>query len=158
MRWLRFGRRGDDQELEAIRIFTAELELDGFVAPTGQRITDILLRGEDLAFLPAGAKAAPSNWLQVAPSEILVVIPPPLPARPGWMTTSVLVEMAVEVGRYEVTGTAHLRRGEVPDAGFGKRQPFLPLTDARIRRAESTDEAGVAIVNLGAGARITRSG
>lgn len=51
MRWLRGGQQRAtrvDQRLDPIRILTPVLELEGFVAPTGQRITDLLLRGQDL--------------------------------------------------------------------------------------------------------------
>ena len=152
MRWLRAGTRMEqtaDDQLESVRILTPHLALDGFVAPTGQRITDILLRGQDLAFLPAGADAAPGNWLPIAPADLLVVIPPPMPSRGGWPERLQLVEAFAEVGPYRVTGTAHLRPGETLDRAFRARQPFLPLTDATILRAGGEPEqVKVAIVSL----------
>ncbi|HET6380168.1 MAG TPA: ATP-binding cassette domain-containing protein [candidate division Zixibacteria bacterium] len=45
--------------------------------------------GQDLAFLPAGAEASPDNWIMVSPSDILVVVPPPLPTRPDWTAGAV---------------------------------------------------------------------
>ncbi len=152
MRWLRSGTRDqqtDEERLESVRILTPELELDGFIAPTGQRITDILLRGQDLAFLPAGADSAPGNWLRIAPADLLVVIPPPISPRTGWREPLHLVEAFAEVGPYRISGTAHLRRGETLDDRFRERQPFLPLTSATVLRADGEPEqVKVAIVNL----------
>jgi hypothetical protein len=157
MGWFRSDERRQtrvDRRLDAIRIFTAELELDGYVAPTGQRITDILLRGQDLPFLPAGADEAPENWVLVSPSHTLVVIPPPLPGGSHWVDPGELIGMFVEVGPYQVVGTAHMRKGDVPDAEFPRRQPFLPLTDATIMREGSSHQFEVAIVNLSASVRV----
>lgn len=153
MRRLRSGARRKnalDQPLDAIRIFTAELELHGYVASSGQRITDILLRGDDLAFLPAGADVVPENWMRVSPLDILVAIPPPLPAPARWTDAIELIGLFVQVGPYKVTGTAHLRQGDALDEQFRRRQPFLPLTRASVSREGHNDHVDVAIVNLGA--------
>ena len=152
MRWLRSGtqhEKGPDQPLEPVRILTPDLALNGFVAPTGQRITDILLRGQDLAFLPAGADPDPANWVLIAPTDLLVVIPPPLGRRRGWQERVERRGAAVLIGPYRVTGKAHLRPGEPLDQEFRARQPFLPLTEAAIQGADgSTERVDVAIVNL----------
>lgn len=154
MRWLRSDRQSRAySHLDAIRIFTAALELRGYVAPTGQRITDILLRGQDLAFLPQGAEEAPENWLMVAPSDILVVVPPPLPKRVAFRTTATRREVFVEVDPYRVTGTAHLNEGDVLDDAFRGRQPFLALTKAKLDTGGEVTKLDVAIVNLAASRR-----
>lgn len=156
MKWLRRGERRTsrvDQRLAAIRIFTAVLELDGYVAPAGQRITDILLRGQDLAFLPVGADDVPDNWVLVSPSDILLVVPPPLSRGSDWVDPGELIGMSGEVGPYQVVGTAHIRTGDVPDEQFRRRHPFLPLTEASIMRQGMADRFDVVIVNLGASIR-----
>ena len=161
MRRLRSSARRNnavDNQLDAIRIFTAELELQGYVAPTGQRVTDILLRGDDLSFLPAGADVVPENWMRVSPSDILVVIPPPLPAAARWMDAIERIALVVQVGPYEVTGTAHLRQGDVPDDELLRRQPFLPLTGASISHEGGIEDVDVAIVNLAASTRFRPTG
>jgi hypothetical protein len=162
MRWLRSGRqreKGPDQPLEPVRILTPDLALNGFVAPTGQRITDILLRGQDLAFLPGGADAAPGNWVFIAPSDLLVVIPPPLQDRGAWQEPMERSQATVVIGPYRVSGTAHLRQGERLDKEFRARQPFLPLTEATIQAAGGTAESvAVAIVNLDNAAEFGPSG
>ena len=154
MRWLRSDRQSRAHaHLDAIRIFTAALELRGYVAPTGQRITDILLRGQDLAFLPQGADEAPENWVMVAPSDILVVLPPPLPKRATFRAPAARREVFVEVDPYRVTGTAHIGQSEVMDDAFRDRQPFLALTKAKVEIGGEVTKLDVAIVNLAASAR-----
>ena len=60
-----------------------------------------------------------------------------------------LVPASVQVGPYQVSGTAHLRPGETLDQEFRARQPFLPLTGASITAADGSFEAvEVAIVSL----------
>lgn len=150
-----------DPDLEPARIFTPEIELDGFVAPAGQRVTDILLRGQDLAFLPKGAEPEATNWLSVSGADILVVIPPPLPARPDWLSTSIPHDVVVRTGSYTVTGTAHLPRGLAPDGRLVDARPVLPLTSAWIRRdgePDSSEPADVAIVMLANAASIEPAG
>jgi hypothetical protein len=152
MRWLRAPDRTADPTngLDPIRIFTTELELDGFVAAAGQRVTDMLLRGQDLAFLPAGAPVTPEHWISVSPADILFVIPPPLPRAAGWQKDRRLHRVRVELPGYRVTGTAHLDRGYEPGADLTGLRSFLPITAGQIARdgvaqAEAVD---VVIVNL----------
>lgn len=152
MRWLRGPRRSADSAdgLDPIRIFTTELELSGFVAPAGQRVTDMLLRGQDLAFLPAGAAVEPEQWVWVSPADILFVMPPPLPRAAGWQKDRKLHRVHVQLPGYQVTGTAHLDPGYEPGADLTSLRSFLPITSAEIARdgvaqAEAMD---VVIVNL----------
>lgn len=158
MRWLRNRERttkADHGSLAAIRIFTRDIELRGAVAPTGQRITDLLLRGEDLAFLPAGAEPTPEHWLAVASSDILFVVPPPLPPGSAGGSAPNIRKVSVIVGPYRITGSAHVKSDEDLDAAFVARHPFLPLTSAEILRAGAPSEAlDVVIVNLAAGTSV----
>ena len=150
MRWLAGDRAEPRDRLDPIRIFTPELELPGFVASTGQRVTDILLRGEDLAFLPIGAPEVPERWIRVSPSEILVVAPPPLVTRSTWRPTRDRRPVALRIGPYEVRGTGLVDPGQsIRD--LRKRQPFLPLTEAELIGPDSGQVAerfNVLIVNL----------
>ena len=142
-------REGPTSELEPVRILTPELLLQGFVASTGQRITDILLRGEGLPFLPAGADPAPDNWLPVAADDILAVIPPPLGSPPLTPAPLILRRAFADTGPYSITGTAHLLSEETLDEAFRTRQPFLPLTRATITQPDGhSEDVAVVIVNL----------
>ena len=158
MRWLRGRERAptpDDASLAPIRIFTRELELTGFVAPTGQRITDLLLRGQDLAFLPAGAEPVPGNWVMVAANDVLFVVPPPLSPPRGPADGRGTFPMAVTVGPYRITGAAHVQAD-----GAAGQVTFLPLTAATIVRGgggeEGEEAVDVVIVNVVAARRLDR--
>lgn len=152
MRWLRAGGRSAEPDtggLAPVRIITDVLELTGFIAPTGQRVTDMLLRGQDLAFLPSGARPDPENWVSIAPNDVLVVVPPPLPARSPVPAEQQLADVVIDVGRYRVEGTVHLRPGESVGPALAARQPFFPVTSATLRRPGLAPEAvEVAITNV----------
>jgi hypothetical protein len=146
MPWLRGATEvapRDSRELAPIRIFTDLIELTGFVAPAGQRITDILLRGQDVAFLPAGARVEPENWILISPADILLVAPPPLSPRAPWRERRDRHAISLCVGRYRVRGIAHLAPGVEPSQ-LASRAGYLPLTDARV----DDERFSVVIVNL----------
>ncbi len=126
------------------------IELVGSVASTGQRVTDLLLRGQDLAFLPQGADPAPDAWIAVAPADVLWVVPPPLPARPGWRPSAAEARLFVRVGPYRIVGSAHIPPETALDHRLPIGHPFLPLTAASIARdrAEAAEDVEVVIVNL----------
>ncbi len=157
MRWLRGRERTsttDEASLAPIRIFTRELELAGFVAPTGQRITDLLLRGQDLAFLPAGAEPVPDRWVMVAATDLLFVVPPPLRPARGTSDAGRTYPVVVTVGPYRISGAAHVQ----PESSAG-RAAFLPLTGATITREGLTVETvDVVIVNLATAGPLEPSG
>ena len=152
MRWRPSGAspgKGAAAELEPVRILTIELLLEGFVASSGQRITDILLRGDGLPFLPDGADPDPDHWVLIAPDDLLAVIPPPLRSPPVPHEQVILRPAFADTGPYRITGAAHLRSNETLDEGFRRRQPFLPLTTATItHRDRPSDDVSVVIVNL----------
>ena len=147
-------------DLEPIRIATDELELVGSVAPSGQRITDLLLRGQDLAFLPAGAEPSPTAWNSIAPTEVLWVVPPPLPERRDWRPTAERTRIFVRIGRHRIVGAAHLAPGASAADAVAARHPFLPLTDASLASddASAPEDLGVVIVNLARASEIRHIG
>ena len=157
MRWLRGRERAparDDASLAPIRIFTRDLELAGFVAPTGQRITDLLLRGQDLAFLPAGATPRPENWVLVAATDVLFVVPPPLSPARREPDAAGTFPVGLAIGRYRIRGAAH-----APAEGASGHGAFLPLTGATIQRAGASEEpVDVVIVNMAAAGPLERPG
>lgn len=140
----------DIAALHPIRIATDVIELVGSVAPTGQRVTDMLLRGQDVAFLPGGAEPTPETWIAVAPSDILWVVPPPLPPRVATVQTARRARMHVRIGPYRILGVAHLADDGPVDRQLAVTHPFLPLTDASIGRegVASVQDVEVVIVNL----------
>ncbi len=157
MDWL-FRRRdrpppsGDrEPQLEPIRVYARDLEVAGWVTPSGQRITDLLARGDELAFLPEGADAGdPGSWLTIISSSVLVVVPPPHVSPPEKRLHRQQQRVAVRVGPYLVVGTAHLRPGFEHDLYLRSTQPFLPLTDATVSGEQLPGEVhhDVVIINL----------
>jgi hypothetical protein len=154
MRWLRGSEPTNPGtgDLSPVRIFTDELELRGFIAPTGQRVTDMLLRGQDLAFLPEGAEPTPEAWVSVAPGDVLFVVPPPL-ANPAPAPEEYrLVDVTVAVGDHRIAGSIHLRQDERIGADLARRQAFLPVTRATLESPHAPPErVDVVIVNLSRG-------
>jgi hypothetical protein len=144
------AQTADIAALHPIRIATDAIELVGSVAPTGQRVTDMLLRGQDVAFLPSGADPAPETWIAVAPSDILWVVPPPLPPRVATVQTTRRARLHVRIGSYRLLGVAHLADDGPVDCRLAAAHPFLPLTAASIGRegTPNVEDVSVVIVNM----------
>jgi hypothetical protein len=136
---------------ERIHVYARGMEISGWVQPSGERITDILRHGGELAFLPDGADAAdPDSWLSLVSDSVLIVVPPPHVSPPERRLRRQTQRVRVRVGQYDVTGTAHLRPGFEQDLLLRATQPFLPLTDATLATdgRPGTQSHDVVIVNL----------
>lgn len=134
------------EELEPIRIIAEELDLRGWVRTEGQRMTDILQSSEPFSFLPAGVS---QGWTEVFPTELTLVVPPPHISLPAVRLPTNQHGVAIRAGSYHVTGTAHLRPGELDDPILRATRRFLPLTRATFRHGNGPEEtAEVVIVNL----------
>lgn len=133
-----------------IRLFTADAEFRGHVAPGDERITDILQGGEPFRILPLGAHDTAENWIEIKPDEIMLVVPPPLVSPPERRLRRQMREVLVKIGPWEVTGTAYLVPGAEHDLVARSSHPFLPLTDVAVfaAGAEEPEQLEVAIVNL----------
>jgi hypothetical protein len=118
--------------------------------PAGERLSDMLQRGDELAVLPDGADYRdPEAWLSVNLDLLLLVVPPPHVSRPELRLHRQRQAVQVRTGPYLVSGTAHLKPGYGQDAFVRARQPFLPLTEAVIERAdEEPERVAVVIVNV----------
>lgn len=133
-------------DLEPIRLITEDLDLHGWVRTGGQRMTDILQAGEPFMFLPAGVN---QGWTEVFPDELTLVVPPPHVSPPAVRLPTNQHGVIVRAGGYHVSGTAHLRPGELDDPILRATRRFLPLTRATFGRGElPEEEAEVVIVNL----------
>jgi hypothetical protein len=152
MRWP-FSRRPKappPTPLEPIRIFAEEAVMNAWVLPEGQRLSD-LLQADNLAFLPDGAdRNQPEAWIQMETASILLVVPPPHVSAPERRLPREQQEVALDIGGYRVRGIAHLRQGVERDVFLRATHPFLPLTEATVRRLENGAVEGydVVIVNL----------
>jgi hypothetical protein len=133
-------------DLEPIRLVTEELDLKGWVRTEGQRMTDILQSGEAFMFMPAGAN---QGWTEVFPEELTLVVPPEHVSLPAVRLPTNQHGVLVRAGSYHVSGTAHLRPGELDDPILRATRRFLPLTNATFARGDAPGEtAEVVIVNL----------
>ena len=150
IRGQRSDKGGPHPELAPITIFTPDMELQGFVAPTGQRITDMLLRGQDLAFLPAGASQEPENWLMIGATDVLLAVPPPLASPSPWQESRQLQRLLIRLPGHEVTGIAHLPADQASQPDRSRLPSFLPLTDAEVATSQThaTQRFDVVIVNV----------
>jgi hypothetical protein len=133
-----------------IRLVTLEVEIRGHVSSGDKRITDILQRGDLFRVLPLGASPDPGSWLEISPSEIQIVVPPPLVSPPERRLARQERTVFVRAGDYELTGTAHLAPGSEHDVLSRSSHPFLPLTAVTLVApgAEEPEALDVAIVNL----------
>ena len=140
----------DPGRLEPVRVITREADIRGFIAPSDERLTDTLQRGQTLSILPAGAEPTPSSWVEVSPAEVQLVVPPPYVSPPERRLVRQLREVVVRVGSYELSGTAHLMPGAEQDVLARSSHPFLPLTDVALFADGATEpeRLDVVIVNL----------
>jgi len=137
--------------LEPIQIYTDNEMFNGWVMPGGERLTDILQKGDAFAFLPDGAdRDQPAAWVQVLPDDTRIVVPPPHVSPPERRQTRERQSVTLTIGGHRVTGIAHLRPGIERDVFLRSTQPFLPLTEATLTAADGSDPRGfdVVIVNL----------
>jgi hypothetical protein len=135
-----------DGNLEPIRIITEEADRTGWVYTQGQRMTDILSAGEPFQFL---AEDDLTQWSEVIPDEVVIVVPPPHVSEPGLRLPGQKHRVLIGAGAYQVAGTALLRPGEQDDPILRATRRFLPLTEAAFARGdEPPTEVEVVIVNL----------
>jgi hypothetical protein len=136
--------------LGPIHIVTRDADAVGWFAPRGERLTDILQRGDQLIFFPEHARREPAkSWMRVTTDALLFVVPPPHVSPPERRLHRQRQGVLVRVGPYTITGTAHLRPGFEHDLWLRSTQPFLPLTEALVTRGpEEPRRFDVVIVNM----------
>jgi hypothetical protein len=121
---------------------------------SGERVTDLVNRGQTLAVRPAlrleTGVDSPPEALDL--DQVLILVPPPQPTdqrhrlhRPGR-------PVRIVVGPYEVIGDAHVPPGTQAVGFLTRNWPrFVPLTDASLRLTTYDGyrrRVPVAIVNL----------
>jgi hypothetical protein len=134
--------------LDPIRLVLADRLLDGWTRTDGQRMTDLLQRGDPIPFLPADARG--EAWTEFLPYDVLLLVPPPHVSAPEVRVHRQRHEVMVRVGEWVVSGTAHLRPGEGTDYYLRATRPYLPLTDAMFAGPNDgyPHEVETVIVNL----------
>lgn len=150
-------------ELEPIEIYTAESRIVGWIAPQGQRVTDLLSTKTELRLWrpspgalddttppsspSAGLPGDRGEWESLPTARVLLAMPPEWRASRQLRLHRRLRRAAVLAGPFSVTGNIHLAPGVEVGLHLVRSQPFLPLTDAYIlHNGEPSFEHVVSVV------------
>jgi hypothetical protein len=129
-------------ELAPIELYTADARIVGWVAPDGQRVTDLLNGTAELRlWRPSpgapddGAPAAPQDgdggeWDTLPTARIVLAMPPEWRASRQLRLHRRLRRAAVEAGPFSITGNVHVHPGVQVGMHLARDRGFLPLTDA----------------------------
>jgi len=159
-------------ELAPIEIYTADSRIVGWIAPQGQRVTDLLSTQVELRLwrpspgplddttLPSTDAALPGDsgeWESLPTAQVILAMPPEWRASRQLRLHRRLRRAAVIAGPFSVTGNVHLHPGVEIGPHLLRAQPFVPLTDAYILhngQAPFEHVVSVVIVNSSHVARI----
>jgi len=139
-------------DLAPIELYTADSRIVGWVAPNGQRITDLLVTRDELRLwrpspgpldateMPLahgepedrGAAGANGDWEGVATARVILAMPPEWRASRQLRLHRRLRRAVILAGPFRVTGNVHLPPGGDIGPHLLRSQRFLPLTDAYI--------------------------
>lgn len=149
-------------ELAPIEIYTADSRIVGWIAPQGQRVTDLLSTQDELRLwrpspgplddttLPSADGALPGNngeWESLPTARVLLAMPPEWRASRQLRLHRRLRRAAVIAGPFNITGNVHLHPGVEIGLHLVRSQPFVPLTDAYIlHNGEPSFEHVVSVV------------
>jgi hypothetical protein len=153
-------------DLAPIELYTAESRIVGWIAPNGQRVTDLLSTQDELRLwrpspgsldertMPppeaVGVPGANGEWETLATARVIVAMPPEWRASRQLRLHRRLRRVAVVAGPFNITGNVHLAPGAEVGIHLVRTHRFLPLTDAYIlHNGEPPFEhvVSVAIVN-----------
>ena len=160
-------------DLAPIEIYTADARIVGWIAPNGQRVTDLLTSQDELRLwrpspgalddrsLPipdtAGAPGDNGEWESLATDRVILAMPPEWRASRQLRLHRRLRRAACMAGPFNITGNVHLAPGVEIGLHLLRSQRFLPLTDAYILHAGDPPfehVVSVAIVNAAHVAKI----
>ncbi|HEX2221047.1 MAG TPA: hypothetical protein VHK06_00815 [Candidatus Limnocylindria bacterium] len=144
-------------ELAPIELYTAASRIVGWLAPNGQRVTDLLNSSSELrlwrpsplpldstASTPEGGEA---EWESLPTDAVILAMPPEWRASRQLRLHRRLRRVALSAGPFNVTGNVHLPPGGEPGPHLYRGHRFLPLTDAYIlHTAEPPFEHVVSVV------------
>lgn len=153
-------------DLAPIELYTADARIVGWIAPNGQRVTDLLSTQDELRLwrpspgtlderaLPDPDRlpepGANGEWETIATPRVIVAMPPEWRASRQLRLHRRLRRVAVLAGPFRITGNVHLAPGMEVGLHLVRNQRFLPLTDAYLlHEGEPPFEhvVSVAIVN-----------
>ena len=134
-------------ELAPIELYTADSRIVGWIAPHGQRVTDLLSsqdelrlwrpspgRLDDMSVANANGKVPGDNgeWESLPTAQVILAMPPEWRASRQLRLHRRLRRAAVVAGPFSVTGNVHLPPGAEVGLHVVRSQSFVPLTDAYI--------------------------
>ena len=133
-------------ELAAIEIYTADSRIVGWIAPQGQRVTDVLSGQDEIRLwrpspgplddtTPPSSEVLPGDngeWESLPTARIILAMPPEWRASRQLRLHRRLRRAAVLAGPFNVTGNVHLHPGVEVGLHLVRNDTFLPLTDAYI--------------------------
>jgi hypothetical protein len=153
-------------DLAPIEIYTADARIVGWLAPNGQRVTDLLasqdvlrlwrpspgaLDDRSMPHLDAvGEPGDNGDWESLPTDRVILAMPPEWRASRQLRLHRRLRRAACLAGPFNITGNVHLAPGVEIGLHLLRTQRFVPLTDAYILHAgEPAFEhvVSVAIVN-----------
>jgi hypothetical protein len=131
-------------DLAPIELYTAESRIVGWLAPHGQRVSDLLATRDELRLwrpspgpiddteLPADTPAGGENgeWESLATARVILAMPPEWRASRQLRLHKRLRRAALVAGPFSVTGNIHLMPGVEVGPHLLRAAGFLPLTDA----------------------------
>lgn len=135
-------------DLAPIELYTADARIVGWIAPNGQRVTDVLSTQDELRLWrpspgPLDERSMPPSsslpaagdngeWESLPTAQVILAMPPEWRASRQLRLHRRLRRAAVEAGPFNVTGNVHLPPGGDIGMHLVRNQQFLPLTDAYI--------------------------
>ncbi|HYI67225.1 MAG TPA: hypothetical protein VEW95_09895 [Candidatus Limnocylindrales bacterium] len=134
-------------ELAPIEIYTADSRIVGWIAPNGQRVTDLLTSQDELRLwrpspgalddtsVPSVNGKLPGDngeWESLPTAQVILAMPPEWRASRQLRLHRRLRRAAVLAGPFNVTGNVHLPPGVEVGLHLVRSQTFVPLTDAYI--------------------------
>jgi hypothetical protein len=133
-------------DLAPIELYTADSRIVGWIAPNGQRVTDLLTSKDDLRLWrpspgPLDETGGPvatdptkagenGEWQSLPTARVILAMPPEWRASRQLRLHRRLRRAAVLAGPFSVTGNIHLAPGVEVGAHLLRQQSFIPLTDA----------------------------
>lgn len=133
-------------ELAPIELYTADARIVGWIAPNGQRVTDLLATKDELRLwrpspgpldemsplTEADPALAEENgeWESLATARVILAMPPEWRASRQLRLHKRLRRAALAAGPFSVTGNIHLQPGVEVGPHLLRSAGFIPLTDA----------------------------
>ncbi len=149
-------------DLAPIEIYTADARIVGWIAPDGQRVTDLLNSQDELrlwrpspgavdeAGMPmpgTSVGGSAGEWESLATVRVVLAMPPEWRASRQLRLHRRLRRAALVAGPFSITGNVHVANGVQVGTHLLRGSGFLPLTDAYLLHAgEPSFEHVVSVV------------